>query len=249
MSGFPAWYYYRDGRALVVKSQEELDALKPGWSDSPVGPWGDGFEGETPWEPAKGPFAQDTTNQRYSYPPSEPDGIYAVQPVCCNGWARNEGEVFRHEGTFEEQRLLSNGDVRSPVPPGRRFKHEPTGRWFLDEPTRDAYALRYEAGDVTGFVVDRGGPGKDTAVAAQDPATPRSRPGRPEDAEWRSWTFDELLEMLKSGWQQAQKKHPNKKRPSFQDVADCLGYARKPVYESLRSFNHTWETIRPFLQE
>jgi hypothetical protein len=233
---FPCHRYYRDGRQVVVHSQQELDALAPGSAANRAGPWDDGFDGEPPWEPSQGPFAPDTESQRYDAPPDARDGLYATRPVICNGWARDVGEVFRRASPFEEETLLLQGAVRQALG-GRCCRHEPTSRWFVDERTRDAYARRYEAGDVSGFVV------------AQEPATPGSRPGRPEDAAWRKWTFDELLEMLKIGWQQAQKKHPNKKRPSFQDVADCLGYARKPIYESLRSFNHTWETIRPFLQK
>jgi hypothetical protein len=249
MSGFPAWRYYRDGRAVIVKSQEELDALEPGWADSSVGPWADGFQGEPPWKPGKGPFAPDYMSEHHgAYPPSVPEGIYAAQPVCCNGWARNEGEVFRHEGTLEEERLLLKGDVR-PVPPGRRFKHEPTYRWFLDESTRDAYALRYEAGDVSGFVVDGGGPGKDTAVAAQDPATPRSRPGRPADAEWRAWTLPDLVTILKDGLHKAQHNLPHKKRLTFEDVAAATGYAPRDLRRSMYSYGHTWKTIRPLLHD
>ena len=175
---FPGMYYYRDGRHMTVNSQQELDALAPGWAENPAGPWDDGFDGEPPWKPGKGPFAPDYTSQRYGvYPPSGSKGIYAAQPVCCNGWARNEGEVFRREGTLEEERLLLKGDVR-PVPPGRRFKHEPTGRWFLDESTRDAYALRYEAGDVSGFVVDGGDLGRIRQWRHRTP----SRPGVDQDA-------------------------------------------------------------------
>jgi hypothetical protein len=191
---FPSWCYYRDGRSVIVASQQELDALEPGWATSPVGPWDDGFDGEPPWKPGKGPFAPDYTSQQYgSYPPSGSEWIYAAQPVCCNGWARNEGEVFRREGTLEEERLLLKGDVR-PVPPGRRFKHEPIGRyeptyrWFLDEPTRDAYALRYEAGDLTEWA---------SSKPPDSIRSPTDRKTRGSQANYKSWTNTQALKTLK----------------------------------------------------
>ena len=189
---FPYYRFYRDGRELMVKSQEELDALEPGWADSPAGPWDDGFDGEPPWKPRQGPFAPDTTNQHAGYPPSGAEGIYAAQPLCCNGWARNVGEVFHREGTLEEERLLLKGDVR-PVPPGRRFKHEPTSRWFLDEPTRDAYALRYEAGDLTEWASSR---------PPDSIRSPTDRKTRGPQADYMSWTNPQALRILKRAAQQ-----------------------------------------------
>jgi hypothetical protein len=139
------------------------------------------------------------------------------------------------------------GDGR-PVPPGRRFKHEPTYRWFLDEPSRDAYALRYEPGDVIGFVVD-GGPGKDTAVAAQDHTILRSRLGHPADAEWRTWTLSVLFTILKDGLHQARHNLPHKNRPTFADVAATTGYTLWDLRRSMHGHGSTWKTIRPLLDE
>jgi hypothetical protein len=72
-------------------------------------------------------------------------------------------------------------------------------------------------------------------------------PGHPKDAEWRSWSFEYLLKMLKDGWKQARSKHPEKKRPSFDDVAACVGHKRRDLYDALKKYEHTWDTIRPFL--
>jgi hypothetical protein len=190
---FPCVRYYRDGRQVTVNSQQELDALAPGWANSPAGPWDDVFDGEPPWKPGKGPFAPDYMSEHHgAYPPSGSEGIYAAQPVCCNGWARNEGEVYRREGTLEEERLLLKGDVR-PVPPGRRFRHEPTYRWFLDAPTLDAYALRYEAGDLTEWASSR---------PPDSIRSPTERKTRGSQADYMSWTNTQAWRILKRAAQQ-----------------------------------------------
>jgi hypothetical protein len=100
--------------------------------------------------------------------------------------------VYRREGTLEEERLLLKGDVR-PVPPGRRFRHEPTYRWFLDEPTRDAYALRYEAGDLTEWA---------SSKPPDSIHSPTDRKTRGSQADYMSWTNTQALRILKRAAQQ-----------------------------------------------
>lgn len=36
---FPTWRYHREGEALLVRTQAELDGLGPGWGESPAGPF------------------------------------------------------------------------------------------------------------------------------------------------------------------------------------------------------------------
>jgi len=190
---FPCDRYYRDGRQVVVHSQEELDALAPGSAANRAGPWDDGFNGEPPWEPGKGPFAIDHMSEHHGpYPPSGSEGLYAAQPVCCNGWARDVGEVFRRKGNFEEETLRLQGHVRL-VPPGRRFRHDPTYRWFLDERTRDAYARRYEAGDVTGWP---------SSKPPDSMRSPTDRKTRGSQADYTAWTNTQAVRILKRAAQQ-----------------------------------------------
>src|SRR5262245_25347068 len=58
--------FYHDGRAVTVKSQEELDAVEPGWAGSPVGPWPDDGTSAPPWDDGKGPFAPYTDWRQYA---------------------------------------------------------------------------------------------------------------------------------------------------------------------------------------
>jgi hypothetical protein len=163
---FPGVRYHRDGRTMTVNSQEELDALEPGWADSPVGPWDDGFEGDPPWEPGKGPYAPYNDWQQYAPvlvdgrpvfglggPPwSLPGLVYATGPLIYDGWARSRGELFTLGGHLDDDDLLTTGKAKYVPPYGQFAWHAQTYRGFLDKAILGAYARRYEVGDVTEFV-------------------------------------------------------------------------------------------------
>ena len=90
---FPCYVYYRDGRELLVYSQEHADTRAPGWSPDPNGPWDDGLEGRVPWRPHGGPF--------HPHPITDLAALhelghsaYAMRHVVLHGTARFAGEAF-----------------------------------------------------------------------------------------------------------------------------------------------------------
>jgi hypothetical protein len=206
MSSFPKWYYYRDGRRGIVESQEELDALEPGWADSPVGPWDDGFDGEPPWESGKGPYAPYNDWQQYAPvlmtwaidsrtvfspggpPRSLPGLVYATGPLIYDGWARSQGELFTLGGHLDDDDLLTTGKVKYAPPSGQFAWHAHTYRGFLDKATLDAYERRYEVGDVTKWVSSR---------PPDSIRSPTERKTRGSQADYMSWTNPQALRILK----------------------------------------------------
>jgi hypothetical protein len=243
---FPRWIYYADGYGRTVSTAAELAHLPPGYASSYVGPFLETEQGLA-WEVGKGPFApymgwgQANTGGRYTK-----HSVYACRPLVANGVAYMKGEVF-DRGTLEIEELIEAGHVK-PCPPGAQFvRHDRTSRLFLGTAARDAYARRYETRDLSGmdWFID---PPPDTTPTLEAEAVLHRGPGRPRDAEWRTWTFEYLLEMLKDGWQKACRKYPEKKQLSFENVAECVGHSRWVLSESLKKHHHTWETIRPFLK-
>ena len=254
---WPKWLYYSSGKLVRVDTPEELAQQPPGSGPTPEGPWPAGFEGPWPWDDGKGPFRLFT-----EYRHARPFGVHAVYsetPITCDGQAWSPYAVFSILGSIEGLQLLEKGRIKR-VPDDYSTpqnpvlwpceQHKETFLWFLHKEACDAYDRLYKDGDVRTFMADTTVEGHPQATATSEPeAAPRSQLGRPPDAEWRSWSFEKLLELLKAGWRRAREKYPHKTHPSFDDVAECTGYSRKSLYEALKKYQQRWGTIRPFLDD
>jgi hypothetical protein len=91
----------------------------------------------------------------------------------------------------------------------------------------------------------QGGVPPATGVEAEGADRPRR--GAPKYADWRSWSFDDLRDLLKEGYAKARGKRPDKTRPSTDEIAAECGYDRKTLRDALRKHQHTWTSVRPFI--
>src|SRR5262249_13826969 len=144
---------------------------------------------------------------------------YATRALIYNWRARSPGEIFLLEGRMEDKRLKAEGVVQEyPGAASPRFRHRETGRWFVDETVLEPYAQCYDRDDIVqlGFM---GMPATSGQV--------RSGPGRPIDAAWRSWTLDQVVDILRAGLEQAQEAYPDREDLSLEIVAAYTSYPRQ----------------------
>jgi hypothetical protein len=226
---FPRWVFHWNGHERLV-DREEFAALQ-GYQQSPNGPWPTSL----PWDVRGGPFAPDPTQHSGQPPPGGVMAVYAVRALIYNRRARSPGEVFLLEGRMEDKRLKAEGVVQEyPGGASPRFRHEGTGRWFVDETVLNPYTQYYERDDIV-------------HLGFEDPQQARHAVGHPQDAEWRSWSLEYLTRLLTDAMAKARREYPDKRRPSFADVADCAGYRRQFLRKALERHNLTWVQIRPLL--
>jgi hypothetical protein len=227
---FPRWVFHWNGHERIVENREELAVLQ-GYQHSYSGPW----PRPLPWDVRGGPFAPELTHQSEHYPPGGPMAVYATRALIYNRRARSPGEVFLLEGRIEDRELLAEKMVQQyPSGISPRFRHEGTGRWFVDETVLEPYAQCYERDDIV-------------RLGFEDPQQARNAVGRPPDAAWRTWSLEDLTQLLAKAMADARRKHPSKRWPSLEDVADCAGYSRQFLSKAFEHHNLTWTQIRPLL--
>lgn len=162
---FPTWLYWRDGSTTCVWNQHEYDALRPGHTNTPAGPWPDGRQGDPMGVDWVGPFCPANHVQ-------QPGGglrVYATRPLLYRTayrdhrlCARSPGEVFFLTGQMEDERLRIAAEVVEVPAYARPVKHPDTEREFLDQDSMEQYADAYTRGDSSLFDRFRGEPGHHT---------------------------------------------------------------------------------------
>jgi hypothetical protein len=115
----PTVRYHRDGRIVIVSTQEELDALPPFHADRPDGPWLDGRVDDPMGVDWKGPFFPDFAWEWYGYRSGSirpaPNLVYAREPLIYpdvgERWSRFPWELFFLKDRSEDSDLLRTGKV------------------------------------------------------------------------------------------------------------------------------------------
>jgi hypothetical protein len=244
---FPRYVFCYDGTQAVVQTKEDYDRMQPGWGATPNGPFQGTDLATLQWDLEYAPFAP---RHRWQQTGDSPRNAKLYTP----GWLIIEKRAYAPCELLpppvtplqEELRLR---EILRRIPDSAEFaKSAWTGGWFFGVGWRDAYDRRYEEHDLSGiewYVY----PPQDTALTLEPEAAAHSGPGRPRDAEWRSWTLPHLIAILKSGLHKARETPSDTKRLRFQDVADATGYERRDLSRSMNKYGHTWETIRKLLNE
>jgi hypothetical protein len=244
---YPSSRYYRSGRYVVVHTEDEERALPSGWALSSYGPWADGLEGRVTWTLDQGPFKVPPLVERH------PDAlaVWSTRPVVFEGWARAKGEAFLIHASAHAETLIAAGVLaRFSALSQHTYRYVWTGRLFIDREALSAHHENFLRNDVSDFVPPA--PLPDTVcmpgpeVQLPEDAPPRQR-GHPRDAWWRSVTYEDLLGILQLAVPKARQRHPDKKRPSMEDVADAAGYSRRDISLALGNCRSTWKKIRPLI--
>ena len=181
---YPTVRYYVDGRMVLVHTPQEWEALPQGHADNPSGPWPE----PPPWTPDNAPFAQAPPN----YMPHLQGGvefICTITPRLYAGRFIFPGQLVPRSFGATEEALLQEGAVYRARWTAESRQHAETRWWFVTKLDRDAYAVRYKTGDLSGWVPETL-PEKESAAGGG-----RKRRG-PPPAAWKSWTREEALARL-----------------------------------------------------
>lgn len=241
---WPSWVYHWNGHQRTVNSQEEFDALPPGYSlDGIPDPESLGLPWRNVNEQCGGPFAP-YRGYQHAFPTHRSGGpmsVCAIQGCVYNYRWRSPGEKFNLEDRGEDQALWDSGAiVASPSIADPRYKHLDTGCFFRDEIALAHYAQCYERDDTAGV-------GFTATPATTEQA--RRRPGRPAEAVWRTWTLEEVRDILKRALPLAQEAYPDRADMTLEIVAAYTDYPRQYFSYFFRKHYYTWRTFLPLLRD
>lgn len=194
-------------------------------------------EGET-WY---GPFA----SHLCGYPSLESfhpdDMVFAVRSLRYGErygtWLRSAGELFALEGLFNDEVLLEQGMIKRANPRGQRLLHEATERVWVDAITQADYARRYHDGDLSSIVATQ---------TEAPPGVVEPQRGRPRTAEWRQWSLEDIVQLLRDA--RGSIRHTNL-HPKISEIIAATGFPRETIRKGLKRHGHTPTTILPLLDD